>query len=128
MANNTNNPCTVIVHGNITVGADIMAIDPPDVEYFLRIPFTARSGKTEGYAACADVTMPDKATFENTTVFANGDNILVFDRREGLKLLAKIECENGYRLNHMGKPLYCCNSSRYPTDAELAEGWQVVNS
>lgn len=29
MAGNTDNPCTVIIHGNLTIGADITAIEAP---------------------------------------------------------------------------------------------------
>lgn len=34
MAGNNDNPCAVIVHGNITVGVNLMAIEPPDAEFF----------------------------------------------------------------------------------------------
>lgn len=126
MAGNNDNPCAVIVHGNITIGVNLMAIEPPDAEFFLRIPFTARAGETEGYAACADITMPDEETLNNALTFANGNNILILDRRDS-SLLARVDCDAGYVLNSMAKPLYCCNSTRQPTAEEVAAGWQVVN-
>lgn len=91
-------------------------------EYHLRL----EQGKQKGYAACADITMPDEETLNNALTFANGNNILILDRRDS-SLLARVDCDAGYVLNSMAKPLYCCNSTRQPTAEEVAAGWQVVN-
>lgn len=135
MAGNNDNPCTVIIHGNITVGVNLMAIEPPDAEYFLRIPFTTYSYTSPGgtgFLYCADIMMPDEETLNNALTFAAGNKILILDGVAGDgTVLVSIDIPSldppYYSLNHMGRPWRCCNSTRQPTAEEVAAGWQVVN-